>query len=165
MPEFDFLPVGVTVKAAPLDLRGLRFTNLIAVKCVGKHPSGSLLWLCRCDCGGERTCKSSSLRGGKAHSCGCHRARLTRRYVRPWNKGKVYAHKTDSCEYASKKAWTNAAKRLRGDKCSRCGWDRAPCDVHHIVTRSCGGKNTIENAEILCPNCHRERHNSQKGSI
>lgn len=31
-------------------------------------------------------------------------------------------------------------------------------EVHHIVQLANGGEDTIENAEALCPNCHRELH-------
>lgn len=52
-------------------------------------------------------------------------------------------------------------------KCNKCG-SKAPfkrktdstpyLEVHHIKPLSKGGKDTVENAEALCPNCHRERH-------
>lgn len=72
----------------------------------------------------------------------------------PWNKGKTYimAKRTT---YANKGAWMMALKRLFRDECMRCGWAEAPCDCHHILPKSDGGKNTIENGIILCPNCHR----------
>lgn len=31
-------------------------------------------------------------------------------------------------------------------------------EVHHKVHLAHGGDDSIENAEALCPNCHRERH-------
>ncbi len=31
-------------------------------------------------------------------------------------------------------------------------------EVHHKVTLADGGDDTVENAEALCPNCHREKH-------
>ncbi|WP_369125133.1 MULTISPECIES: HNH endonuclease [unclassified Pseudomonas] len=30
--------------------------------------------------------------------------------------------------------------------------------MHHIVQLAHGGDNTIENAQALCPSCHRNRH-------
>ena len=42
--------------------------------------------------------------------------------------------------------------------CFSCGWDRAMCDVHHVVPRSKGGGNTYDNLTIVCPNCHRLIH-------
>jgi 5-methylcytosine-specific restriction protein A len=31
-------------------------------------------------------------------------------------------------------------------------------EVHHKITLAEGGEDTVENAEALCPNCHREKH-------
>ena len=52
-------------------------------------------------------------------------------------------------------------------KCEECGSD-APfkrkkdgspyLEVHHIIQLSDGGLDTVENAEALCPNCHRRKH-------
>lgn len=42
--------------------------------------------------------------------------------------------------------------------CENCG-DRAS-DVHHLVFRSQGGTNEIENLMGLCRECHNEAHNS-----
>lgn len=80
--------------------------------------------------------------------------------VRPkggWNKGQTYliAKRT---VYANKGAWTKALLRLYGNVCMRCGWSEARCDGHHIILKSQGGKFTIENGIILCPNCHRVSH-------
>ena len=40
-------------------------------------------------------------------------------------------------------------------ECFNCGWNRATCDVHHIIPRCDEGKNDYANLTILCPNCHR----------
>lgn len=31
-------------------------------------------------------------------------------------------------------------------------------EVHHVLPLSQNGEDTVENAEALCPNCHREKH-------
>ena len=31
-------------------------------------------------------------------------------------------------------------------------------EVHHIIQLANGGNDTVENAQALCPNCHREAH-------
>lgn len=31
-------------------------------------------------------------------------------------------------------------------------------EVHHTIPLAAGGEDTVENAEALCPNCHREKH-------
>lgn len=40
----------------------------------------------------------------------------------------------------------------------RCGWDEARTDTHHIKSRRDGGKHTLSNLLVLCPNCHRLAH-------
>lgn len=42
--------------------------------------------------------------------------------------------------------------------CAICGWNKAICDVHHIIPRKNGGDNSNDNLIVLCPNCHREIH-------
>lgn len=60
-------------------------------------------------------------------------------------------------------------KRANG-KCELCGSDApfyrasdgsAYLEVHHWVTLSDGGEDTIENAAALCPNCHKQAHFGQ----
>jgi hypothetical protein len=61
-------------------------------------------------------------------------------------------------EFKSVTTWSYIAKMYYGDKCSKCGWDKVTCDVHHRVSRREGGLNTLENAIVICPNCHAEEH-------
>ncbi|MBX0329129.1 HNH endonuclease [Oscillochloris sp. ZM17-4] len=47
----------------------------------------------------------------------------------------------------------------RGPQCQRCAYaNQDILVVHHIVRRSDGGSNELENLELLCPNCHAEIH-------
>lgn len=52
-------------------------------------------------------------------------------------------------------------------KCDKCNKqapfnrkkDGSPfLEVHHKVSLASGGDDTVDNAEALCPNCHREKH-------
>lgn len=63
-------------KRLPEISAGQRFTRLAAVSRVenstkAQKRTGGTFWLCRCDCGNERTTHSSNLFGGRAKSCGC----------------------------------------------------------------------------------------------
>ena len=53
-------------------------------------------------------------------------------------------------------------KRLidaRESKRQRCTYsDVNILVVHHIIRRSDGGTNDLENLELICPNCHAEIH-------
>ena len=142
----------------PRDLRGMVFGQLRVERVVGKHRSGSLLWDCVCTCGNRVTKKSSTLTVGKSTSCGCVRRSVKSYATVAPNKGKTYTIKADDEHFGSRKAWANAVKKKKGDRCEVCGWSYSSCDVHHIVERNQGGKNTIENALVLCPNHHRTAH-------
>ncbi len=60
--------------------------------------------------------------------------------------------------------------RRASGKCELCGCD-APfyrasdgspyLEVHHWITLSDGGEDTVENAGALCPNCHGQAHFGQ----
>ncbi len=59
---------------AATDLAGCRFGRLSVLSRNGSHRySGGAhaLWLCRCDCGQERTFMATNLVTGKTASCGC----------------------------------------------------------------------------------------------
>lgn len=62
------------------DIKGQRFGRLIAIEMVGFDKKGNAIWLCKCDCGGEKKVASCSLRAGTCKSCGClHREGLVAR--------------------------------------------------------------------------------------
>ena len=52
-------------------LENLKFGRLTAIKEVGRTKSGGALWVCKCDCGGEKVVSSDGLRSGRTQSCGC----------------------------------------------------------------------------------------------
>lgn len=74
----------------------------------------------------------------------------------------IFRNKSDYI--TSVKSFTAIARRLlkeRGNLCQTCKWDKANCDVHHILPRSRGGTNDKSNLIILCPNCHRLMHQNK----
>lgn len=52
------------------DLTGQKFGKLTAIH---RIEGGSSKWLCKCDCGKERTVYATNLMNGKSTSCGCSR--------------------------------------------------------------------------------------------
>lgn len=53
-----------------------------------------------------------------------------------------------------------AFRRARG-KCEDCGRkfdDGWQLDAHHVKPHSFGGPDSLDNAVMLCLNCHRKRH-------
>lgn len=55
----------------PLDLTGMRFVRLFAIKRAGSTPKGKALWECLCDCGKMIILPGRRLVNGNTRSCGC----------------------------------------------------------------------------------------------
>lgn len=53
------------------NIAGVRFGKLIACAPTDKRSSGSIVWLCECDCGNKIEVRASSLQSGHTYSCGC----------------------------------------------------------------------------------------------
>jgi hypothetical protein len=69
------------------DIAGQRFGRWTVVQHIGRESASSRdhRWLCRCDCGTERSVKGSDLRAGKSASCGCagrERSKLNRPFLK-----------------------------------------------------------------------------------
>ncbi|MCF7995219.1 MAG: hypothetical protein K9L88_10310 [Chromatiaceae bacterium] len=56
----------------PIDLTGERFGRLVVLS-ESESLDKRKAWLCRCDCGNEKTLSSKQLRHDKVRSCGCLR--------------------------------------------------------------------------------------------
>lgn len=144
-----------------IDHAGRRYGRLTVIEQAGRSKDGHVLWKCRCDCGTECAVQSNNFRPGArkgTQSCGCLRSEASSRPKKPWNSGATYQIHGDEQAYKNRKAWATAVLRAKGNKCNRCGWDKARCDVHHLIPRSSGGLNVISNGEVICPNCHRIEH-------
>lgn len=53
------------------NLLGKRFNHLTVVKRLPNDSGGNTFWLCRCDCGKEKTFRGSDLQRKPPRSCGC----------------------------------------------------------------------------------------------
>lgn len=60
------------------DITGQRFGKLVAIRENGRTKQGQAMWLCKCDCGNEKTIATSSLVNGLTKSCGCYNRERTR---------------------------------------------------------------------------------------
>lgn len=56
-----------------IDLTGKKFGRLTLLKRAGHNRHKHILWLCRCDCGKEKTILGINLRLRNTKSCGCLR--------------------------------------------------------------------------------------------
>ncbi len=52
------------------DLTGQRFGGLTVLR-RGENKNGRTAWVCKCDCGNEKTVTAHDLKAGKVKSCGC----------------------------------------------------------------------------------------------
>lgn len=59
------------VKPGQKDISGMRFGRLTAIEPTGAVQNGSVVWRCRCDCGGEVCAPLHQLSAGYRKSCGC----------------------------------------------------------------------------------------------
>lgn len=148
------------------DLRGHRNGRLVAIAPVERGSDGHIKWLCRCDCGAEKVVQSNNLtRATGTKSCGCLRIEAAAARIKKdgvWNDGKSYAIQSGKRCYKTRHAWAKAAVKHYGNRCEKCGWSAARCDVHHRHHKADGGLHTIENAVVLCPNCHRIEHEAAR---
>jgi 5-methylcytosine-specific restriction endonuclease McrA len=60
--------------------------------------------------------------------------------------------------------WRTLAKRAYGSACVICGFDHV-VEVHHIIPRSQGGPDDLDNLVPLCPNHHAMAHMGLIGSM
>jgi len=56
------------------DIAGQRFGMLVAVRRMPSEKARTM-WLCKCDCGGEKIAEKQALKNGRVRSCGCLRQR------------------------------------------------------------------------------------------
>lgn len=70
----------------------------------------------------------------------------------------------DSILDVSKRTISKILKRSN-QKCSICGWNESTCDIHHIIPKKYKGDDSTDNLIIVCPNCHRVIHTTNKYSI
>lgn len=62
----------INLPAKAKDHRGERHGRLVMVGPVGQGRNGDIIWLAKCDCGGEMRDRYYNIRHSKG--CGCHRA-------------------------------------------------------------------------------------------
>lgn len=151
-------------KRLPINITGMKSGLLTAVSPAGRTKGahgGHAIWLCRCECGNTKNVAMGNLRSGGVQSCGCLPSAAAKARVKrdgPWNEGKSYAINQGARCYRTRHAWAKAALRHHGNRCEKCGWAEARCDVHHRKSKASGGLHTIANAVVLCPNHHRLAH-------
>lgn len=59
-----------------VDLTGKRFGKLTVLSECDERKNGSVVWLCKCDCGNLIKVRSNHLRRGSVVSCGCYNTEI-----------------------------------------------------------------------------------------
>lgn len=62
--------------SSTVDISGLRFGKLVAVRQMKSDKYGAAMWKCQCDCGDDTTVRGVSLRNGDIQSCGCSKKKV-----------------------------------------------------------------------------------------
>ena len=55
------------------DIAGYKFGKLNVISRAGSSSTGKAQWLCKCDCGTNKTVRAADLKNGRVLSCGCYR--------------------------------------------------------------------------------------------
>lgn len=58
-------------------MEGMRFGRLLVINEHSRSTDGTVYWLCVCDCGKHKAVIGTSLRAGRAKSCGCASPKFT----------------------------------------------------------------------------------------
>lgn len=103
------------------DLTGQRFGRLTVLRRGGTTKNRTAAWICKCDCGNERSICGASLRRGHSKSCGCLRDEIVSNTQATHRKTKtklynVWTHMIQRC-YNSKHT---AYKRYGGRGITVC---------------------------------------------
>ena len=101
------------------NLVGHRFNRLVVVADGGRCKKQNVLWLCRCDCGGETRAFAYDLRAGKVKSCGCYNRDIgknikhghARKGVKRDPLYSVWASMLQRCSNPSGKTWQHYGLR------------------------------------------------------
>ena len=97
------------------DISNLKFGKLTPIRIVGKTNTGNgggALWLCKCDCGNEKTVRQSDLHSGHVTSCGCAKFERFSEY-KNYSKRliKTYHSMKERCLNKNNKAFKNYGGR------------------------------------------------------
>lgn len=120
-----------------VDLTGQRFGKLIALEPTNKrNTSGSIIWKCKCECGGIKETASQDLKSGHTTTCGCGRTidlsgqrfgRLTALYSTSGPSGRLWYCK---CDCGKMKEKPLSSYELKNGKRNHCGCIKQENGMH-----------------------------------
>lgn len=95
-----------------IDITGLRFGRLVAIKNIGSDKHGRRVWVFQCDCGTQKQAPQGDVKSGAISSCGCYRAESARRCGK-LSKGAIRHNQCYTPEYA---IWKTMRQRCLNPK-------------------------------------------------
>lgn len=95
------------------DLTGQRFGRLVVIK-RAYFKKGKTYWICRCDCGNEKTVSRTHLLSGKTSSCGCYKRECIIGNLQEHMSGFTMHGKSKTRLY---KVWVNMHSRCNCETC------------------------------------------------
>ena len=134
------------------DLSGKKFGKLTVVSLAGRGKRGHAKWLCKCECGNEKTVLGYHLTSGNIKSCGC----LVRSENRQRREKGIFNKSTDKHGYVTVHYPEHPNSRKNGKLFEHTyvmseylGRPLKPNEnVHHI--NGVRDDNRIENLELWC---------------
>lgn len=103
----------------PIDISGLRFDRLVAVKSTDVRVAKKVMWECICDCGNTTLANVCQLQQGLRTSCGCAKKAGNQIYKKPSQHGHFVGDKPT----ATYRIWTGMR--------TRCNNPRMPSWPHY----------------------------------
>ena len=99
-----------------IDLTGRTFGRLTVIRKAGRSKTGTMKWLCKCECGNESITRSDNLRNGRAQSCGCLRREVPSKHLGThfMTGTKIYniwVHMRNRCSNPQNQAYKNYGAR------------------------------------------------------
>jgi hypothetical protein len=94
------------------DLEGKKFNMLTVIKKVGKDKRKNILWLCKCDCGNDKTAITTNIKNGNILSCGCIKKHNNKTHGKTETKlFKVFQNIKQRCYNQNNKKYKNYGER------------------------------------------------------
>jgi hypothetical protein len=105
---------------------GQRFGRWTVLQFDASGPAGRRHWLCRCECGNEKSVKPATLKDGKSKSCGCERGE--------YRRGRPSATRLEAGEASLRDIY-----RMYANRAARRGmaFDLTKDQFRSIVTQPC----------------------------